>query len=129
MLGGEAVEARDEFVDARVVFHGAGAERIHAEVNRVIPGGEAREVADHFDFADFGEAFDCVAREFARRVPSAGSTAGTSSGGSSMPRLPGADFSKIRPSFWLTWRAALPIVFGWRFEFRLILRIQMLTAP
>src|ERR1700691_1683157 len=35
----------------------------------------------------------------------AGSTAGTSSGGSSIPRLPGADFSKISPSFWLgCWR-------------------------
>src|SRR5580658_1724548 len=38
----------------------------------------------------------------------AGSTAGTSSGGSSMPRLPGADCSKIRPSFWLTCARALP---------------------
>src|SRR5580658_3493379 len=38
----------------------------------------------------------------------AGSTAGTSSGGSSMPRLPGADCSKIRPSFWLTCVRALP---------------------
>ena len=55
MLGGDAVEARDEFVDARVVFHGAGAQRIHAEIDGVIPGGEAREVAHHFDFADFGE--------------------------------------------------------------------------
>ena len=61
MFGGEAVEARDEFVYARIVFHGAGAERIHAEIDGVIPGGEAREVADDFDFADFGEAFDFVA--------------------------------------------------------------------
>src|SRR5271163_4692146 len=38
----------------------------------------------------------------------AGSTAGMSSGGSSMPRLPGADCSKIRPSFWLTCARALP---------------------
>ena len=27
-----------------------------------------------------------------------------------MPRLPGADFSKISPSFWLTWRRALVIL-------------------
>ena len=63
MFGGEAFEARDEFVDARVVFHGAGAERVHAQIDRVIPGGKAGEVADHFDFADFGEAFDGIARE------------------------------------------------------------------
>ena len=65
MLGAEAVEARYEFVYARIVFHGAGAERIHAQINRVIPGGEAREVANDFDFADFGEAFDFAARESA----------------------------------------------------------------
>ena len=60
----QAIEPRDEFIHARVVFHGAGTERIHAEINRVIPCGEPREVADHFDLADFGKAFDCVAREF-----------------------------------------------------------------
>src|SRR5580704_4351086 len=40
-----------------------------------------------------------------------GSTAGTSSGGSSMPHLPGADCSKMRPSFWLTCVRALPTFF------------------
>ena len=35
MLGGEAVEPRDEFIDARIVFHGAGAQRVHAEVDGV----------------------------------------------------------------------------------------------
>ena len=34
---------------------------IHAEVDGVVPGGEAREVADDFDLADFGEAFDAFA--------------------------------------------------------------------
>ena len=58
MLGGDAVQARDEFVYPRVVFHRAGAERVHAEVNRVIPRGKPREVADHFDLADFGKSFD-----------------------------------------------------------------------
>src|ERR1700674_1691076 len=38
-----------------------------------------------------------------------GSTAGTSRGGISMPRLPGADFSKISPSSRLTWRPAGPV--------------------
>ena len=61
MLGGDAVQARDEFVHARIVFHRAGAERIHAEIDRVVPRREPREVADHFDFADFGKSFDGLA--------------------------------------------------------------------
>src|SRR5579872_5634704 len=63
MFGSEAIEARDEFIYARIVFHGAGAERIHAEVDGVIPRGEAREVANHFDFADFWESLDAAARK------------------------------------------------------------------
>ena len=58
VLGRDAVEACDEFIYARVVFHGAGTERIHAEVDRVIPRGEAREMAEDFDFADFWETLD-----------------------------------------------------------------------
>src|SRR5262249_37835172 len=58
MLRGDAVETRNEFVDARVVFHGAGTERIHSEVDRVIPGRKAREVAHDFDFTDLGQARD-----------------------------------------------------------------------
>ena len=38
---------------------------------------------------------------------SAVSTSGTSSGGSFQAAFPGDDFSKIRPSFWLTCRVAL----------------------
>ncbi len=34
-------------------FMGAGAERVHTEINCVVPGGKTREVADYFDFADF----------------------------------------------------------------------------
>jgi hypothetical protein len=52
---GEAFNAGDELVDARVVLHGAGAERVHAEVDGVVPGGEAREVADDFDLAQLRE--------------------------------------------------------------------------
>ena len=54
----EAFGARDQFVHARVVLHGARPQRIHAVVDGVVPGGEAREVADSFHFADFGEARD-----------------------------------------------------------------------
>ena len=61
MFGGDAIEAGDKFVDTRIVFHGAGAKRIHAEIDGVVPSGEPREVADDFDLADFGEAFDTVA--------------------------------------------------------------------
>ena len=63
MRGRQAIQPRDVFVHARVVLHGAGAQRIHAQVDRVVPAGEPREVADHFDFADFGKALDRVARE------------------------------------------------------------------
>ena len=58
VFGSETVEAGYEFIYARIVFHGAGAERIHSQIDGVIPGGKAREVADHLDFADLGEAFD-----------------------------------------------------------------------
>ena len=47
-----------QFVDPRVVLHGAGAQRVHAVIDGVIPGGEAREVPDGLHFADFGEAFN-----------------------------------------------------------------------
>ena len=58
MRPSEAFGARDQFVDARVVLHGAGAERIEAEINGVIPSGEAGEVAEGFELADFGKVFD-----------------------------------------------------------------------
>src|SRR6185312_16283657 len=54
----QALSARNGFVDARVVLHGAGPERVHAEIDRVVPRGKAREVAEHFDFAHFGKVFD-----------------------------------------------------------------------
>ena len=59
---GEALDAGDELVDARVVLHGAGAERIHAEIDGVVPGGEAREVADDLDLAQLGELRVCLSR-------------------------------------------------------------------
>ena len=61
---GEAFGARHQFVDPRVVLHGAGTERIHAVIDGVVPGGKAREVADGLDLADFGEAFDFGAHVF-----------------------------------------------------------------
>ena len=72
-------DARHQFVDARVVLHGAGAQRIHAEIDGVVPGGEAREVADGFHFADFRESPRSPSRTFSAPSAAAGSTAGTSS--------------------------------------------------
>src|SRR5260370_40729198 len=58
---GEAFGARHQFVDPRVVLHGAGTERIHAVIDGVVPGGKAGAVADGLYLADFGEAFDFLA--------------------------------------------------------------------
>jgi hypothetical protein len=53
---GQALDAGDVLVDPGVVLHGAGAERVHAVIDGVVPGGEAREVADDLDFADLGSS-------------------------------------------------------------------------
>ncbi len=52
---GQSFDAGNELVDARVVLHGARPERVHAEIDGVIPGGEPREVTDDFDLAQFGQ--------------------------------------------------------------------------
>ena len=54
----QAFDARYQFIDPRVVFHGAGTQRVHAVIDGVVPGGKACEVADGFHFAHFGEALD-----------------------------------------------------------------------
>ena len=64
MRPGQAFGARHHLVDPRVVLHGAGAQRIHAVIDGVVPGGKAREVADGLHLADFGEAFDFLAHVF-----------------------------------------------------------------
>ena len=58
MRPGETLRARDEFIDARVVLHGAGSERIETEIDGVIPGGETSEVAEGFELADLRKIFD-----------------------------------------------------------------------
>ena len=60
MLGGDAIKARDEFVYARIIFHGGGAEGIHAQVDGVIPSGKTGEVTQNFDFAYFGKIRDAL---------------------------------------------------------------------
>jgi hypothetical protein len=57
---GEARDARHAFVEARVVLHRAGAERVHAEVYVVVPRRDAREVAHHVHLGEFRHAFEVV---------------------------------------------------------------------
>src|SRR5580704_15876113 len=52
----DSLHARHSFIHARVVLHGARAQRIHAQVDRVIPRREPGEMANDFDLTDFGHA-------------------------------------------------------------------------
>ena len=65
---GDAFQARDHFIDAEFVFHGAAAQRIHAEVDGVVPSGEASEMTDDFDLADFRQQAKIVAGFFAEHA-------------------------------------------------------------
>ena len=44
----------------RIVFHRAGAERVHALIDGIVPGGHANEVANDIDFAYFRHTFQIV---------------------------------------------------------------------
>ena len=48
---GQSRQPRHIFVDARVVLHGARAQRIHAVIDGIVPGRDACVVADDFDLA------------------------------------------------------------------------------
>src|SRR5215208_7567039 len=56
----EARDARYSFVQSRVVLHRTRAERIHAEIDRVVPGRHANEVSNHVDFTDFRHSVEIV---------------------------------------------------------------------
>ena len=58
----QAFDARHLLIHARIVFHGAGAQRIKAEIDGVVLRGEAREVTDRLHLAHFGKALDFGAR-------------------------------------------------------------------
>ncbi len=58
---GQPGQTRGELVDARVVLHGARAQRIHAVIDGVVPGGHAGEVADDFDLAHLGHVAQVLA--------------------------------------------------------------------
>ena len=81
MRPGEAFGARHHFVDPRVVLHGAGTERVHAVIDGVVPGGEAREVADSSTSLTSGKPSISLAH-VVRAERFAASTGGTSSSGS-----------------------------------------------
>ena len=49
----KTVDAGYFLIKPRVIFHRAGAEWIHALVDRIIPRGDAREVPHDVDFSDF----------------------------------------------------------------------------
>src|SRR6267378_8140038 len=68
MAIGEAFDARYKLVDARVVFHGARAQRIHSKIDGVIPRREPREVTDDFDLADFGHVAEILALLLAEQL-------------------------------------------------------------
>src|SRR6188474_1641927 len=53
-------DSRNFLVEPRVVLHRARAQRVHAQIDRVVPGGHANEVTYHVDFTYFGHAFEIV---------------------------------------------------------------------
>src|SRR5436853_3306576 len=56
----KTVDARDFLVKPRVVFHRAGAEWVHALIDRIIPRRHAREVSHDVDFGNFRHAGEIV---------------------------------------------------------------------
>ena len=58
---GQALDAGHQLVHPRVVLHGAGAQRVHAQVDGIVPRREPREVPDELDLAQL--------RQLRRRLP------------------------------------------------------------
>ena len=65
---GQAFEAGNKFVNPRIVFHGARAKRIHAEVDRVVPGREACEVTDDLDLAHLRHEAEVITCRIAQQL-------------------------------------------------------------
>src|SRR5690242_8987092 len=57
----QTLGADDGLVHARVVLHGARAQRIQAQIDRIVPGREPSKMAEHVYFADFHEARNFLA--------------------------------------------------------------------
>ena len=82
----EARQADEPLVDARVVLHRAGAERVEAGVDAEVAGRELGEVAEHLRLGELGEPRRRLAGE---RRPGSRAPAGPASG-TPRPRRPGA---------------------------------------
>ena len=96
MRFGDAFEAGDEFVDPRVVLHGAAAQRIHAEIDGIVPGGEAGEVANDLDLAQLRHQSQIRARGFAQQA-SPGRLQAHRAAASCKPSCPGKTFQRSGP--------------------------------
>src|SRR5712692_3841797 len=57
MKTGEALDASDLLVDARVVFHRARAQRIEPVIDAIVPGRQPGEMPNHIDFGELGHSF------------------------------------------------------------------------
>src|SRR5437868_736214 len=56
----EAVDSRYLLIDSRIVFHCAGAQRIHSRIDSVVPGREPGEMPNHVYFGELGESLQVV---------------------------------------------------------------------
>src|SRR6185503_20464955 len=56
----KACDARHLLVQTRVVLHGARPERIHALIDRVVPGRHPGEVANYVNFTNLRDALEIV---------------------------------------------------------------------
>ena len=65
---GEAGQARDLLVQARIVLHGAGTERIHAHVDAVVVAADADVMAYHFGFRQARQAGGALAGQTAQPI-------------------------------------------------------------
>ena len=86
---GEAGQPRHALVDLGVVLHGAGAERVEAEVDRGVPGGQAREVAHDLDLGELGQARQVVAHGVGAEAAPRGRPQARRCAGSWQPTRPG----------------------------------------
>src|SRR5215213_3644823 len=53
-------DTRHSLVETRVVLHRARTQRIHSDVDRVVPGGHANEVTYNVDLTHFRHSFQIV---------------------------------------------------------------------
>src|SRR5262249_4485125 len=68
----ESRETRHPLVEARVVLHGAGAQRIEARIDRVVLLGEPRVVPHHLRLREARQADWPLARDTAEAAPDCG---------------------------------------------------------